>query len=673
MMPLTARPATLPATLTPFAPVQPGVLQQGLLTWGYSLPTGTLIRDLLANVAHHVFIAGPTGSGKTTLLTHLLWQLIAWCEVWIFDLKDDFRSFAATHPRLLLFHDRFRFVPLKVPSYLSRHEHSMLFARTLAETFYAAELFVQVCLQGLERAYAAHVVPSIVDLRRAVETLGTPKDTYQRRDAIQGVLQRLRRVELRNPVMAGAREGFGVEDLCERSFYLPVTYLTEVDEFLWTNLTTHLGIHHRAKNLRGGLRTVLVMDEGAALWSHHAGKRHIGGAPLLVGQLPTGREFGIAYIVTSTTQSADETLLSNCGTHVILPLATAEEAGIAKHRYGLSDEQAALLTRLPIGHFLLHLGRRWPTPIHAILPDLHVEKKVSPALWEYAILRTNERAPIAPPPPTVSSTSSPLAAAPMSTEPQPTLSSTGSVPSPVKERVVPLTDLSFRFLCSVVRHLQPTTAHFEKLGIPRATGMKLKADHLALGFIYEETAYVRAGRGGTAVLLAPTQAGIARSGITPPKQTRGGDSLQHRYLVERIAHALGGSMERLGADVVVRFVPAKHAALLAFLRSIGDQRALNAITAVGERSLIAVEVEASDPAKTAPVNVRRNHANGIALTIIAVLPKAFDATGRALRAKLSASDGAWIAVDALELLDQISGEKRGSARFASATNYEAND
>jgi hypothetical protein len=655
-----AAPQALPPaalSLTPFSPVPSGALQQGLLTWAYTYPTGTLIRDILQSVAHHVFIAGPTGSGKTTLLYHLLSQLIVWCEVWIFDLKDDFPRFAATHPRILLFHDRFPFVPLKVPSYLSRHEHSMIFARTLAETFFAAELFLQVCLQGLERAYAEHVVPSIADLRHAVETLGTPKDTYQRRDAIQGVIQRLHRVELRNPVMATAREGFGVEDLCEQSLYLEVTYLTEVDEFLWTNLTTHLGIHHRAKNQRGGLRTALVMDEGAALWGEHAGKRHISGAPLLVGQLPTAREFGIAYFATSTTVNADETLIANCGTHAILPLATAEEAAIAKRRYGLSDEQTALLTRLPIGQFLLHLGRRWPTPIHAILPAIKIEKQVPPALWEYAVLRTNNRAPKAPPVPDLRSTPAnpdPSAPKPTPAEPprQPRESSTIPIPPPATP-IVPLKDLALRLLRSVVRHLQPLTEHFIKLGIPRATGMKLKEHLLALGLVHEETAFIRSGRGGTAQLLAPTSAGIARSGITPTKQTRGGDSLQHQYLVQEIASVVGASIETLGADVVLRFDQAKHEPLATFLRSTENAKAFDAIKALSETSLLAIEVEVSDPAKTAPVNVRRNHQNGITLTIVAVLPKAFDATRRALSAKLLPGDGPWIIVDALELLDHL--------------------
>jgi DNA polymerase III delta prime subunit len=666
-----APPRVLPPiqpALSSFAPVPPGTLAYGLFNWGYLFPTGTLIRDVLESIAHHVLIAGPTGSGKTTLLYYLLSQLINWCNLWIFDLKDDFRRFAATHLRMLLFHDRFPFVPLKVPSYLSRHEHSMIFAHTLAESLYGAELFVQVCLQGLERAYIDHPVPSIEDLRHAVERLATPKDTWRRRDSIEGVVQRLRRIELRNEVMATAREGFGVEDLCERSFYLPVTYLTDVDEFTWTSLSTHLGIHRKAKNLRGGLRTALVMDEGAALWGEHAGKRHISGAPLLVGQLPTAREFGSAFIVTSTTVAADQMLIANCGTHIILPLATAEEARVAQRRYGFTDNQTRLLPRLPVGQFVLHLGRRCPTPIHAMLPDLHIEKTVPQSLWEYAVSRTDQRAPSAPPTRSLtapSTTTPPNPQSPSPSEAQPTTSSKPPIPAtlpittttppapPPKPTAIALNNNQERLNRSVVERIAPITWHFDRLDLHPDEGNAAAKQLVLLGLATREPIVVRSGKGGRAIALVPTPAGIERSGTKPPRGTRGGDSVQHQYLVEELARLLDGSKPEAivgtkSVDILLTYNAGKHAALAIALNTIATPPVI-----LTEGQVVAAEVEVSAPDRTISANAIKNNAAGIPLTVIAVMPKALPVAKRTI-AKLDQRLRATLTlVDALRFLDHL--------------------
>lgn len=659
MIPIKQPLALLPSLpVTPFAPVPPGSLSHGLFTWAYNYPSLTPIRDSLESVAHHVVIAGPTGSGKTTLLYHFLMQLILWCELWIFDLKDDFWHFAATHPRVLIFHDQFPFVPLKVPSYLSRHEHSMIFARTLAETFFAAEHFLQVCLQGLERAYADHDVPSIADLGRAIGTLASPKDTYQRRDAIDGARQRLHRLELRNPVMASSRDGFGVEDLCERSLHLPVKYLTEVDEFLWNNLTTHLGIHHRAKNLRGGIRTALVMDEGAALWGSHAGKRHITGAPLLLNQLLTAREFGNPYLVSTTTLSADDTLTTNCATHLILPLATAEEAGIAKRRYGLNDEQALLLTRLPKGQFVLHLGGRWPTPMHAILPPIHIEKKVSPALWEYAVFRTNERAPrpakITPSvnPPTPTTTTAPLpfpAKSPAPPKPSKTSETSEALPTPM----IALNANEKALLKAACSRLLPATIAYNKAGLGAQAGDRAKKKLVSLGLLTEERVVIRSGRGGSANALVPTPLAYERLGIKRRKSTRAGDSVQHRYLCETLAAFLPGSLieTKIGeksVDLLLKVDPRKHQLLLDSL-AILHGKPIN----VPPGSLLAIEVEVSHPLLSGPPNVERNHAAGVAFTVLATFGQTSE-QWQELRDLIPSNTRDYAAVvDVLQLLDHL--------------------
>lgn len=66
--------------------------------------------------------------------------------------------------------------------------------------------------------------------------------------------------------------------------------------------------------------------------------------------------------------------------------------------------------------------------------------------------------------------------------------------------------------------------------------------------------------------------------------------------------------------------------------------------------LIALEVETSDPTKTAPNNSLKNIEAGISLTLIAVLPKHLSPTRRALAALSPSVQDHTLLVDVLELL-----------------------
>lgn len=142
------------------------------------------------------------------------------------------------------------------------------------------------------------------------------------------------------------------------------------------------------------------------------------------------------------------------------------------------------------------------------------------------------------------------------------------------------------------------------------TGTRDKKHLLDLSLIEEERITIRRGRGGTAVAIRPTRAGHERA-KTKPHGTRGGDSIQHEYLVRAIANKITGAKidVTVGTKAVDILIAYDNHGKLA--RVIG--------TTPPEGALIAIEVEVSSPDKTAPHNIECNRAVGISDTITATM------------------------------------------------------
>ena len=165
--------------------------------------------------------------------------------------------------------------------------------------------------------------------------------------------------------------------------------------------------------------------------------------------------------------------------------------------------------------------------------------------------------------------------------------------------------------------------------LSRQAGRTAKDKLVTLGLSDSERILVRAGRGGNALVLEPTPQGYALVGRAHPVGSKGGDGRQHRWLIQELAARLpGASIETLvgekSVDLLVLFDPARHGRLLFHM----EEKSIEA------GALVAIEVETSSPSKTAPNNVTKNSAVGIARTIVAVLPKNLDATIAALTSRV---------------------------------------
>lgn len=201
----------------------------------------------------------------------------------------------------------------------------------------------------------------------------------------------------------------------------------------------------------------------------------------------------------------------------------------------------------------------------------------------------------------------------------------------------------------VCEDLLTVTQAIEAAGLSAQPGMNAKKKLLALSLITQETLLVRPGRGNKGVVLFPTPAAYALLGLKPGKGTRGGDGPQHQYLVKALAKVIPDCQVEfmLGGKAIDLFFIYKEALHLPFLEAINNLFHIENIV-LAEDQAVALECEVSDPGRTGPENARQNAANGVCLTVVAVMPGKEELAARALQGVPGA-----VVLDVLRLLQAL--------------------
>jgi hypothetical protein len=190
-----------------------------------------------------------------------------------------------------------------------------------------------------------------------------------------------------------------------------------------------------------------------------------------------------------------------------------------------------------------------------------------------------------------------------------------------------------------------TTPAFQRCKLRLSEGERAKTTVTNLGFLESHRVRTGAGRGKTGGALRLTQAGWRWLGRAPAKGTRGGDSVQHAFLVHELARRIPHStIETVSVDLVIPYDMSDHAHLLDALQALGTQT-----LSLNGGDVIALEVECSRPEITAPRNIARNA--GFALTIIATLGK------RDALQQLIGDTERVLILDVLRLLDALHTEE----------------
>jgi hypothetical protein len=606
-------------------------------------------------LAGHVMLIGRSGAGKTTLAQQLAREAYEQdLSVVTIDAKDDAAYFLTAYPDTLLIGPNTPIPLLEVPPWLSRAEYERLITKVLRRTWWGGHGMDQVGGEGMDVAYRTHDHPSVEDWRNSLLGLRRKGDTYNRVDRIDSTAAKLTQLIDRYPGIGKTHTGSGLplDLLCTCSTYFGFRIHTEVEDFLTTWLLELRFAHHRAHNIRD-LDTLTLIDESVLLLHENTISETASIAPTF----PLLREFGIACLTTTNNYRAlPDAVKSNTTTHCVLAMSDAREQHAVSDTIGLRQDQREFHgTKLAPGTFVLKTAGEWQHPVLAQFDDTQREKHIPPCEWRAAEQRTNQLARTPRVVHLLPASSLATAAAREEDEGsgQPTPSQTPAPSSSPPSRVAPVVEeipsnkrVPLNRHCAAIMEdvgkydLTLTTPCFNRCDLRLSEGERAKSTVTNLGFLESFKVRTGSGRGKTGQAMRLTPSGWAWLGRKPRKSTRGGDSVQHEFLVQQFARRIPRStIETLGADLVIAYDAREHAHLLDALQALGTQT-----FSLNGGDVIALEVECSRPEITAPRNVARNA--GFALTVIAALGK----TGELQQ---MIGEKGVVIVDVLRLLDAL--------------------
>lgn len=352
---------------------------------------------------------------------------------------------------------------------------------------------------------------------------------------------------------------------------------------------------------------VVIVDEGREAFAEHANT--IKGRSLLSDLQGMGRGMDISFFVaTNALRLTDEGLRSNVFFTAAFRPANGDDATTLKRALALTDAQTAYLSAMPRGEVVVKLAGQ--PPMLATFDPL--PSAVDPNAYEQARERTREFLAR-----TAAAKEGVTGQRPALPAPPRLVPAAGHAEVSLNTRIA-LNTNEEKLLRFIGEHRVVLTTECE---LHPQLLIRAKKKLLTLGLIIEAKITARAGRGGQANALALTAEGC--QWLRLPPGGAGGGGLQHQYLVRKLIEAIPGAEREVslaGKRVDVLFTYTDEHAWIATITGI----ALN----TGEH--VAIEVEVSDPAKTARVNVEKNAAAGVRITLIAVLPGARERTSDAL-------------------------------------------
>jgi hypothetical protein len=484
----------------------------------------------------------------------------------------------------------------------------------------------QIATEAITKTRREHDHPSLNDLLTTLRTMNARGDTFTRRDRIDGLTQRLTRFAQRYPGWANTKAGSGIPiDLvgtCPWHFGFETH--TEIEDFITTYLLELRFACHRHN--RTTQPTTLALIDEALLLLHDHGIKH---EPAILSSFPLYRQYRLAVLFTANTfQRVPPLVVANTYTKVILNLTDHRDTSAVSQMLGLNREQEHFLDKkLSRGQAIVRFSDGWREPLLATLDAPRTAKDATDEEWQEAKNRTDRRSRT-PRPTTIESA-----------KPQ-------ESPTPIEERPIPtpgtgLLNRNERALLHYILEHEPILISEAITDIPlhpqqAARALKKLMD---LQLASTEPIIARRGRGGKANAISATNHAATLLDTSRMRQSRGQTSAQHRFLATRIAQRIEGAQIEVdlnGKSVDILVMHATAQRLVPLIARLANQQ-----ISLRDGELIAIEIETSDPAKTALVNITKNRERGVALTVIATITPL-------LVQRLSAPDV--IVLDAIELL-----------------------
>jgi hypothetical protein len=361
----------------PFAVAKPGALSGRPYDLGLRQKAdGQLITLDDDELQRSGILPGPTGEGKTTLLHHIVaGARQGGAHVVLIDPKGDAQTLAAGDEDFLILTPEIALNLLRRDESLSPNEFITLLVDVGASTLYAGEDYKQVMSKVYERALTKPGA-TMHDVISAIRALPSKGETYKYRDAQRGAEERHQRLITRYPGLhtTGAP---GLDALFDHSIYVPLTHMTETEDFLVTYLVRRL-FHHHEQHRGTGLRHLVTVDEGVLSFRNRADT--ISGRASLSSLQGMGREMGISfYVSTNALRLTDESLRSNVYLTAAFRPQTGRTPSTSSGRFRLTTRRPSTSARCRVERSFLRSGesRTRSSPSSILFPKLRTIPRTS--------------------------------------------------------------------------------------------------------------------------------------------------------------------------------------------------------------------------------------------------------------------------------------------------------
>ena len=335
-------------------------------------------------------IPGRVGGGKSQLMKYLITQIFSADQnfnVILPDLKLEYRNMLPFTTGLrVLTNKRIMINPLQVPEWLTPREHIMFLSKVFIRENWLGQISEHIVVETLEQIYSKNGIfdgnklnyPTMEDMYNVISGRLKNERSYGYRDVLQKLKDRLN-----SYILCGnfsCRHGIPNDVWRDENVVLEMD--TGFSDYMYSFVISYIAGLRYTYNKKMGLigsklRTLFNVDEGRILFSAH---RDIStyGESYIAEIITKIREFGVGFIVASPeTASFNQTLKAISFTKICFPLTDGTEKTVIQESFGLDDEQADYLFRLPrFGQAIVRYGG-YEKPFLLAVPHLEIKKQLT--------------------------------------------------------------------------------------------------------------------------------------------------------------------------------------------------------------------------------------------------------------------------------------------------------
>ena len=332
-------------------------------------------------------IPGRPGSGKSQFLKYLLIQLLRKkrdFNVLIPDLKgNEYRDLTLFSKNLsVITEKKMALNPLQVPNDMDPRDFLQLFSQVFVGENWLGATSLSIIIKTIDQLYRDRGIfdgssnyPTMRDLYHVISNLLQGNTSFKYRDILLLVQNRL------IPYVAdptfNCQRGIPYEFWWKKNLVLEVAHFSDnVYSFVVSLINGYLYEYYRRRGLTGSkLRTLSIVDEARVLFRIRDAMTF---GESFISQLVTRcREVGIGFIISSQeTNSFNQTVKSASFTKICFPLTDGTDRDFVKESFGLTEDQAAHVFKLPKHGVAIARYGGYPEPFLLGVPYFKIKKEL---------------------------------------------------------------------------------------------------------------------------------------------------------------------------------------------------------------------------------------------------------------------------------------------------------